>query len=106
MAGKAATALLMVLVLAAGVAIGWKVSVSRGGPGDGELTRERVKRIVGEFGLQQYDNIQQYNVTSDGLLQVGDRAPDLELQQIEGGSSHISDYYRDKPLLLTFGSYT
>ncbi|MEE8585319.1 MAG: hypothetical protein V3T83_10755 [Acidobacteriota bacterium] len=105
MTGKAAKALLMVLVMAAGIAIGWTFSGLRG-PGDGELTRERVKRIFGEFGLQQYDNIQHYNVTSDGLLQVGDRAPDLELEQIEGGSSRISDYYRDKPLLLTFGSYT
>ena len=105
MSGKVAKVLLMTVVLAAGIAIGWKVSGSRDDSGN-ELSRERVEQLFGKFGLKQYDKIQQYAVTSEGLLQVGDRAPDLELEQIEGGKSRISDYYREKPLLLTFGSYT
>ncbi len=49
----------------------------------------------------------QYDIRSEGTLRVGDLAPDLELARVEGeGRSKLSDFYRDKPLVLTFGSYT
>ena len=52
-------------------------------------------------------HINQYDIRSEGTLRVGDLAPDLELARVEGeGRSKLSDFYRDKPLVLTFGSYT
>ena len=43
---------------------------------------------------------------SEGLLRVGDRAPDLILADLDGTRQPISSYYKDKPLVLSFGSYT
>jgi hypothetical protein len=49
----------------------------------------------------------EFDVRSEGSLEVGDLAPDLELQAADGsGLKKISDFYRDKPLVLVFGSYT
>lgn len=51
--------------------------------------------------------INDYDIRTEGILQVGDLAPDLELMRADGdGASHLSDYFRDKPLVLIFGSYT
>lgn len=35
-------------------------------------------------------------------LQVGDSAPDLELQDASGASVHLRDFWRDRPALLLF----
>lgn len=49
----------------------------------------------------------EYDIRSEGSLEVGDLAPDLELQAVDGsGPNKISDFYRAKPLVLVFGSYT
>lgn len=49
----------------------------------------------------------EYDIRSAGMLRVGDLAPDLELAGAQGGlPSRLSDYYRSKPLVVTFGSYT
>lgn len=49
----------------------------------------------------------EYDVRSEGSLAVGDLAPDLELVSADGtGSKRISDLYREKPVVLVFGSYT
>jgi hypothetical protein len=49
----------------------------------------------------------EFDVRSQGSLEVGDLAPDLELQAVDGsGPKKISDFYREKPLVLVFGSYT
>jgi hypothetical protein len=49
----------------------------------------------------------EFDVRSEGSLEVGDLAPDLELQAVDGsGPRKISDFYRVKPLVLVFGSYT
>ena len=49
----------------------------------------------------------QYDIRSEGSLAVGDLAPDLELEAVDGsGPKKISDFYRQKPLVLIFGSYT
>jgi hypothetical protein len=49
----------------------------------------------------------EYDIRSEGSLSVGDLAPDLELASADGsGTRKISDLYREKPLVLVFGSYT
>jgi hypothetical protein len=49
----------------------------------------------------------EYDIRSEGSLTVGDLAPDLELAAADGSSTRrISDLYREKPLVLVFGSYT
>jgi hypothetical protein len=49
----------------------------------------------------------EYDIRSEGSLAVGDLAPDLELAKADGsGSQRISELYREKPLVLVFGSYT
>ncbi len=49
----------------------------------------------------------EYDIRSEGSLSVGDLAPDLELASADGsGTRRISDLYREKPLVLVFGSYT
>ena len=49
----------------------------------------------------------EYDIRSEGSLAVGDLAPDLELGSADGsGPRKISDLYREKPLVLVFGSYT
>jgi hypothetical protein len=49
----------------------------------------------------------EYDIRSEGSLTVGDLAPDLELAKTDGsGTQKISELYREKPLVLVFGSYT
>jgi len=49
----------------------------------------------------------EYDIRSEGSLAVGDLAPDLELASADAsGPKKISDLYREKPLVLVFGSYT
>jgi hypothetical protein len=49
----------------------------------------------------------EYDIRSEGSLGVGALAPDLELAAVDGsGPKRISDLYREKPLVLVFGSYT
>lgn len=51
--------------------------------------------------------INEYDIRTEGSLQVGDLAPDVELLTMERGETRrISELYADKPLVLTFGSYT
>ena len=49
----------------------------------------------------------EYDIRTEGQLQVGDLAPDLQLERSDGsGRQSLSDYYRSKPAVLAFGSYT
>ncbi len=48
----------------------------------------------------------EYDIRSEGTLRVGDLAPDLELASAEGGTQKLSDLFKQKPLVLIFGSYT
>ena len=42
-----------------------------------------------------------------GALQIGDRSPDFELPTLHGERVvKLSDEYRQKPVVLVFGSYT
>jgi hypothetical protein len=49
----------------------------------------------------------EYDIRSEGTLRVGDLAPDLVLESADGnGPQKLSDLFREKPLVLVFGSYT
>ena len=49
----------------------------------------------------------EHDIRTEGMLRVGDLAPDIELTSLKGGETQrISDLYCDKPLVLVFGSYT
>ena len=51
--------------------------------------------------------INEYDIRTEGSLQVGDLAPDVELLTTDGGETRrISELYAEKPLVLAFGSYT
>ncbi len=97
--------LLSIPIFAVGAFAGWYFLSGIGSEGS-HLSRTQVKMIFGDYGLQQYDKILTYNRRYEGSLQVGDVAPDLQLTQVEGGKSHLSDFYREKPMVLIFGSYT
>jgi hypothetical protein len=61
--------------------------------------REAMKR--------NWIKINEYDIRSEGTLQVGDLAPDLELETADGNGAHkLSDFYRERPVVLAFGSYT
>ncbi|MGH9318273.1 MAG: hypothetical protein ACRD21_14085 [Vicinamibacteria bacterium] len=67
---------------------------------------------IGAFGYYEalkraWIRYNEYDIRSEGLLQVGDLAPELELASVDGtGPKSISELYREKPLVLVFGSYT
>ncbi len=49
----------------------------------------------------------EYDLRSEGTLRVGDLAPDLEMRSVRSETPvKLSDLYRDRPLVLVFGSYT
>ena len=77
--------LLIALLLLAGVAgvIAWKI-----GP----------RNII---GMMRYDQ------RKEGILKVGDRAPDVALVSLDGRTPvRLSEHFGEKPLILVFGSYT
>ena len=41
-----------------------------------------------------------------GTLRVGQQAPDLELPLLEGGTVRLSELWRERPVVLVFGSCT
>ena len=60
-----------------------------------------------EASKRAWIHINDYDIRTEGSLQVGDLAPDVELLTTHGDERRrISDLYADKPLVLTFGSYT
>lgn len=43
----------------------------------------------------------------DGILKLGDKAPDFTLRKMEGkGEVRLSSFTDKKPVVLVFGSYT
>ncbi len=41
-----------------------------------------------------------------GTLAAGRQAPDLELPRLDGGSVHLAELWRARPVFLVFGSCT
>ena len=60
-----------------------------------------------EAAKRAWVRINEYDIRTEESLQVGDLAPDVALLTTDGGEPRrISELYADKPLVLTFGSYT
>ena len=68
--------------------------------------------VVGHWAYEQALNRawllhNEFDVRSEGDLEVGDRAPDVELTSTgDRRPVRISDLYRERPAVLVFGSYT
>jgi len=54
-------------------------------------------------GVLRYNK---YDRRERGALKVGDAAPDLVLARYEGGTVRLSELWREKPVVLVFGSCT
>jgi len=54
-------------------------------------------------GILRYNK---YDRRERGTLKVADAAPDVVLAQYGGGSVRLSELWREKPLVLVFGSCT
>jgi hypothetical protein len=60
-----------------------------------------------EAQKRAYIKIGKYDIRSEGILRVGDLAPDLELERLDGeGLVRFSQLHSSRPLVLLFGSYT
>lgn len=94
-----------ILLSVGGLSVGWYMG-SSASESDQQWTRQKVYELFGDYGLQQYDKIVRYDISGEGLLREGDLAPDFELRSVDGQIQRISDYHRDRPLVLAFGSYT
>ncbi len=60
-------------------------------------------RFLAERG---FIKINEYDIRTEGILQVGELAPDLALSVVDGEETRLSDLWAAKPLVLVFGSYT
>lgn len=60
-------------------------------------------RALLERGIIHFN---EYDIRTEGILQVGEPAPDLPLALVDGGEARLSDLWATKPLVLVFGSYT
>ncbi len=63
----------------------------------------KTYRFLAERGLIR---LNAYDIRTEGILQVGDFAPDLPLDLVGGDQMRLSDLWAAKPLVLVFGSYT
>ena len=70
--------------------------------------------LVGGLGFLGYREamkrawirVNEYDIRSEGILQVGDKAPDLKLATVDGDTVMLSELHPESPLVLAFGSYT
>ena len=59
------------------------------------------------IGPRNIAGLIRYGHTEQGMLRVGDRAPDVVLLSLDGKTrSHLSEYVGAKPLVVVFGSFT
>jgi hypothetical protein len=54
-------------------------------------------------GILRYNK---YDRRERGTLKAGDAAPDLALSTFEGGTVRLSELWRERPVVLVFGSCT
>lgn len=59
------------------------------------------------LGLQDVVGSEEYRDLMTAKVDVGDLAPDFELQRLEeGGTARLSSLVESQPVVLIFGSYT
>ncbi len=59
-----------------------------------------------KIGPRNVIGMLRYDTRRTGKLQVGDRAPDVELVGLDGAPQRLSESIGARPLVLLFGSYT
>ena len=63
--------------------------------------------VVASIGPRNVLGMLRYDQRKQGLLKVGDLAPDVTLHALDGARrENLSEYMGDRPLLLIFGSFT
>ena len=62
--------------------------------------------FVWHIGPRNIIGILRYDQRREGTLRVGDRAPDVELETLEGAPERLSASFGERPLVLVFGSFT
>ena len=70
-----------------------------------------VLAVAGFYGYMKlvegaWIKYNQWDRRERGTLQVGHQAPDLELPLLDRGTVRLSDLWRERPVVLVFGSCT
>ncbi len=66
-----------------------------------------VVGAVAFIGPHNIAGVIRYGHTEQGMLRVGDRAPDVVLMSLDGKTrSHLLESVGPKPLVVVFGSFT
>jgi hypothetical protein len=58
------------------------------------------------IGPRNVIGILRYDTRREGDFRAGDRAPDVELLDLEGAHVHLRDRLGDRPTVIIFGSFT
>jgi hypothetical protein len=61
---------------------------------------------VYRIGPRNVIGMLRYDQREEGTLKVGDPAPDVVLDALDGGKVHLRERLGAKPVVLVFGSYT
>ena len=62
--------------------------------------------VVWQIGPRNIIGILLYDQRREGILKVGDAAPDVALERLEGGDEHLARSFGGSPLVIIFGSFT
>lgn len=62
--------------------------------------------VIAVIGPSNVIGMLRYDIRSEGTLQVGAAAPDVELLALDGERVHLKDRFGPRPLVLVFGSFT
>ncbi len=65
-----------------------------------------VAGLAWKIGPRNIIGMLLYDQRREGLLQVGDLAPDVVLENLAGEAVHLADSMGERPLVLIFGSFT
>jgi hypothetical protein len=63
--------------------------------------------VVWMIGPRNIIGMLRYDQRREGTLKVGDRAPDVALERLDGtGSAQLQQYVGGRPLVVIFASFT
>ena len=62
--------------------------------------------FVISMGPRNVIGMMRYDTRHEGRLEVGDRAPDVNLVALDGSAVRLLGASRSRPLVLVFGSFT
>jgi len=62
--------------------------------------------VVWQIGPRNIVGMLLYDHRQEGTIRVGDAAPDVVLEKLDGGEERLSASIGGRPLVLIFGSFT